>query len=79
MAFLLWTLWGLLQEVNENPAPAYDFASYRDYAMDRFTRCKAIMGREDFGTLLEAIRRGDAHVPSGLNPRGSGPIPSRRP
>ena len=63
MAFLLWTLWGLLQEVNENPAPAYDFASYRDYAMDRFTRCKAIMGREDFGALLEAVRLGDADSP----------------
>ena len=63
MAFLLWTLWGLLQEVNNNPSPAYDFASYRDYAMDRFTRCKAIMGREDFGALLEAVRRGDVGSP----------------
>ena len=57
MAFLLWTLWGLLQEVNDNPAPAYHFASYRDYAMDRFSRCRSIMGREDFGTLLETVRR----------------------
>ena len=63
MAFLLWTLWGLLQEVNKNPAPAYHFASYRDYAMDRFRRCKAIMGREDFGALLEAVRRGNADRP----------------
>ena len=60
MAFLLWTLWGLLQEVNENPAPAYHFASYWDYAMDRFTRCKAIMGREDFGVLLEALCHDEA-------------------
>ena len=63
MAFLLWTLWGLLQEVNRNPAPAYHFASYWDYALDRFARCKAIMGREDFGALLEAIRRGNADRP----------------
>ena len=61
MAFLLWTLWGVLQEVNENPAPAYHFASYWDYAMDRFTRCKAIMGRDDFGEILEALRRGASH------------------
>ena len=63
MAFLLWTLWGLLQEVNKNPAPAYHFASYWEYAMDRFTRCKAIMGREDFGALLEAVRHGEAGSP----------------
>ena len=63
MAFLLWTLWGVLQEVNENQAPAYHFASYWDYAMDRFTRSKAIMGREDFGALLEAVRGGDAGSP----------------
>ena len=61
MAFLLWTLWGLLQEVNRNPAPAYHFASYRDYALDRFARCKAIMDREDFVALLDAARRGDAN------------------
>ena len=63
MAFLLWTLWGVLQEVNENQAPAYHFASYWDYAMDRFTRSKAIMGREDFGALLEAVRGGNAGSP----------------
>lgn len=60
MAFLLWTLWGVLQEVNENPAPAYHFASYWDYAMDRFTRCQAIMGRADFERHLDAVRRGSS-------------------
>lgn len=56
LVFLLWTLWGLLQEVNRNPRPAYHFASYRDYAMDRFTRCQSIMTAPDFATLLAAVR-----------------------
>lgn len=58
MAFLLWTLWGLLQEANQNPRPAYHFASYWDYAMDRFTKCQAIMNGGDFPELLEAVRKG---------------------
>jgi len=57
LAFLLWTLWGCLQEANRNPRPAYHFASYWDYAMDRFTRCQAIMNAPEFAGLLEAIRR----------------------
>jgi len=56
LAFLLWTLWGLLQEANRNPRPAYHFASYWDYAMDRFTRCQQIMNADDFPGLLEAVR-----------------------
>ena len=63
MAFLPWTPWGVLQEANENQAPAHHVASYWDYAMDRFTRSGAITGREDFGSLLEAVRRGDAGSP----------------
>ncbi len=43
LVFLLWTLYGVLQHVNENPSKAYHFASFWDYAMDRFTRCQAIM------------------------------------
>lgn len=58
LVFLLWTLWGLLQEANRNPRPAYHFASYWDYAMDRFVRCQEIMNSDDFGTLLEAVRKG---------------------
>lgn len=57
MAFLLWTLWGVLQQINDNPTPAYHFASYWDYAMDRFTRCQAIMNRDDFAKHLDVIRR----------------------
>jgi hypothetical protein len=51
-------LWGLLQEANQNPRPAYHFASYWDYAMDRFTKCQAIMNGKDFPGLLEAVRKG---------------------
>ena len=43
--------------VNRSPAPAYHVASDWDYALDRFARCKAIMGRQDFGALLVAVRR----------------------
>ncbi|MDH3689855.1 MAG: phosphotransferase, partial [Gammaproteobacteria bacterium] len=56
LVFLLWTLWGVLQEVNKNPRPAYHFASYWDYAMDRFTRCQEIMNRENFGDLMNAVK-----------------------
>ena len=58
LVFLLWTLWGLLQEANQNPRPAYHFRSYWDYAMDRFTRCQEIMNGSDFAGLLEAVRKG---------------------
>lgn len=56
MVFLLWTLWGVIQVANENPQPATGFASYWDYALDRFNRCQAIMNRPDFGALLECVR-----------------------
>ena len=58
LVFLLWTLWGVLQHVNANPRPAYEFASYWEYAMNRFTRCQAIMNRPDFPDLIEAVKRG---------------------
>lgn len=57
LAFLLWTLWGCLQEANKNPRPAYHFASYWDYAMDRFTRCQEIMNGPRFPSLLDAMRK----------------------
>lgn len=60
LVFLLWTLWGLLQEANQNPRPAYHFKSYWDYAMDRFTRCQEIMNGEDFDELVEAVRQNGA-------------------
>ncbi len=53
MCDLLWTLWGLIQRANENPAE--DFAAY---ARDRFARCRALMESDAFGAHLEAARRG---------------------
>ncbi len=50
MCDLLWTLWGLIQHVNDNPAD--DFWAY---AVNRFERCKALMGRDDFGRYLADI------------------------
>ncbi len=58
MVFLLWTLWGVLQEANKNPRPAYHFRSFWDYAMDRFVRCQQIMNTNNFGTLVDAVRKG---------------------
>jgi thiamine kinase-like enzyme len=53
MCDLLWTLWGVIQVVNDNPVD--DFWAY---ATGRFERCKVLMGRTDFGAHLEAVRRG---------------------
>jgi thiamine kinase-like enzyme len=53
MCDLLWTLWGVIQVVNENPVD--DFWAY---AMNRFRRCKALMGKTDFGRHLQAVRNG---------------------
>jgi thiamine kinase-like enzyme len=50
MCDLLWTLWGIIQHVNQNPAD--DFWAY---AANRFERCKALMGRTDFGTHIAAV------------------------
>ncbi len=53
MCDLLWTLWGVIQHVNDNPAE--DFWAY---AVNRFERCQALMGSPDFGRHLDAVRRG---------------------
>src|SRR3954462_13680591 len=47
---LLWTLWGVIQHVNENPVD--DFWAY---ALGRFERCKALMSSEGFDTQIAAI------------------------
>jgi thiamine kinase-like enzyme len=49
---LLWTLWGVIQHVNNNPAD--DFWAY---AVGRFERCKALMSSADFDTQVAAISR----------------------
>ncbi len=50
MCDLLWTLWGLIQHANENPAD--DFWAY---AVNRFERCKRLMASPDFPHHLAAI------------------------
>lgn len=53
MCDLLWTLWGLIQLANANPAD-----DFRTYADGRFARCKALMETDDFTRHVEAVRRG---------------------
>lgn len=55
MCDLLWTLWGVVQHANDNPAE--DFWAY---AVNRLERCKALMASEGFPRHLEAVRRGPA-------------------
>ncbi len=47
---LLWTLWGVIQHVNRNPAD--DFWAY---ANDRFDRCRALLAEPEFAGHLMAI------------------------
>lgn len=51
MSSLLWTLWGLIQHANNNPAD--DFWAY---ALVKFESCKSLMGKDDFNQHVEAIK-----------------------
>ena len=51
MCDLLWTLWGLIQLAEDNPAE--DFWAY---STGRFARCKALMQAPEFEGHLAAIR-----------------------
>jgi thiamine kinase-like enzyme len=53
MCDLLWTLWGLIQLANGNPAD-----DFRAYADGRFARCKTLMETGDFARHLAAVRAG---------------------
>jgi thiamine kinase-like enzyme len=53
MCDLLWTLWGLIQHANGNPAD--DFAAY---AANRFARCRALMATAEFPAHVAAVARG---------------------
>ena len=53
MCDLLWTLWGLIQHADENPAE--DFWAY---ATGRFERCKALMHDASFQRHVDAVRLG---------------------
>lgn len=50
MCDLLWTLWGLIQLANENPAD-----DFRAYADGRFARCKALMATPAFTQHLALL------------------------
>lgn len=50
MCDLLWTLWGLIQLAENNPAD-----DFRAYADGRFARCKTLMARPEFARHLAAI------------------------
>ncbi|MCB1377194.1 MAG: phosphotransferase family protein [Alphaproteobacteria bacterium] len=53
MCDLLWTLWGLIQHANQNPAD--DFWAY---AVNRFARCKALMATPEFARHAAAVAKG---------------------
>jgi thiamine kinase-like enzyme len=53
MCDLLWTLWGLIQLANGNPAD-----DFRAYADGRFTRCRALMETADFSRHVAAVSKG---------------------
>lgn len=50
MCDLLWTLWGLIQHANDNPAD--DFWAY---SLGRFARCKALMATPDFARHVAIV------------------------
>ena len=50
MCDLLWTLWGLIQHADKNPAE--DFWAY---SIERFERCKKLMQNTDFKKHIQAI------------------------
>ena len=53
MCDLLWTLWGLIQHANRNPAD--DFWAY---SVNRFARCKALMASPEFARHVAAVKAG---------------------
>jgi thiamine kinase-like enzyme len=55
MCDLLWTLWGLIQHADGNPAD--DFWAY---ANRRFARCKKLMDSAEFPTHVQNVLQGEA-------------------
>ena len=54
MCDLLWTLWGLLQHKNGNPAE--DFWAY---SIGRLKRCRMLMAKPEFAEHVAAVRAGN--------------------
>ena len=52
MCDLLWTLWGLIQHADSNPAE-----NFWAYATGRFERCKNLMNHPDFNAHIKAITK----------------------
>lgn len=50
MSDLLWTLWGLVQHANNNPAE-----DFWRYSIGRFERCKQLMSQPEFEHHIKAI------------------------
>ena len=50
MCDLLWTLWGLIQHANKNPAD-----DFNAYALNRFSRCKTLMATVEFKRHVKAL------------------------
>ena len=53
MCDLLWTLWGVVQHANDNPAE--DFWAY---AVNRLDRCRLLMATAEFPRHIEAVQKG---------------------
>jgi len=53
MCDLLWTLWGLIQVADKNPAEVF-----WAYSIGRFERCKVLMEAPDFEGHLNAVKHG---------------------
>ena len=51
MCDLLWTLWGLIQLADKNPAD-----DFRTYSIERFERCKVLMQNPTFAEHINAIK-----------------------
>jgi thiamine kinase-like enzyme len=51
MCDLLWTLWGLIQLANNNPAD-----NFRAYADGRFARCRKLMASDEFSDSLKILQ-----------------------
>ena len=51
MCDLLWTLWGLIQLANNNPAE-----DFRAYADGRFARCRKLMASAEFADSLKTLQ-----------------------
>jgi thiamine kinase-like enzyme len=50
---LVWTVWGLIQVMNDNPVD--DFWAY---ALNRFERCRRLMASAEFARAVEDVRTG---------------------